>query len=82
MPYFSAILKDPAEDGGRLGYLFGTVRKTVDAGDTLRGVLRISGALEETHKRSLLAGSFRMKLFPSAACRLFKHISSTPLCRD
>jgi hypothetical protein len=45
-----------------------------DAGDTLRGVLRISGAVEETHKLSPMAGSFRMKLFPTAACHLFKHL--------
>jgi hypothetical protein len=54
----------------------------VDAGGTLRGVLPISGAVEETHKRSLMAGSFRMKLFPSAASRLFKLLSSTSLCQD
>jgi hypothetical protein len=42
----------------------------VDAGDTLRGVLRISGAVEVTHKRSLMAGLFRMKLFPTASLSL------------
>jgi hypothetical protein len=56
--------------------------RAVDVGDTLREVLRTSGAVEVTRKRSLMAGSFKMKLFPTAACRLFKHLSSTSFCRD
>ena len=43
---------------------------------------KASVAVEVTRKRSFMAGSLRMKLFATAACRFFKQHSSTSFCQN